>query len=100
MESSQTNTSFLQFSFWKHDNGHLRVINLTRPQSRSKNITSYPISDMIQILNTVRQQYGESILNIDHELSICINKKTYVSSLIEETLVDNDSLITLYPLTD
>lgn len=104
MESNQSNTQFgiFKFSFWKI-NGRLRVVRITnsrdaRIRPRGKIVTSYSNPDLIQMLNTVRQQYGESILDVDRELLNCKRKKQYISSLIEEVLVNNGSLVTLYPL--
>ena len=100
MESNQSikQLRIFQPSFWKGADGYLRVSNAQNFRSRSRFLLSYPIPIMIKILNDVRQQYGQSILNIDLESSSRTREKLYISSLIEETLINNGSLITLYPL--
>ncbi len=105
MEFQQINTNaqlrIYQPAFWKGCDGYLRVSN-AKPeyQSRGKIIITYSIPRMIEILNEVRQQYGQSVLNIDLESSSRRSKKRYISQLIEATLINNGSLITLYPLTN
>nr|QBK91117.1 MAG: hypothetical protein LCPAC202_00910 [Pithovirus LCPAC202] len=102
MEPTKENTQLIisQLSLWKGCDGYLRVINTTQnSRSKSQLLMSFPIPIMIQMLNEVRQQYGESILNINQELSNCKHKKQYISSSIEKTLINNGSLITLYPWT-
>lgn len=96
IESDQENTHLInfQFSFWKDSNGKLRVVRIinsydARLRPRGKIVASYSTPDLIQLLNDIRQQLGEPILNIYQELLNRKCKRRYISSLIEETLINN-----------